>query len=63
MQWFKRWVVENLLDLWGDVMKYVIIEDRLLRALRMKWQDAKISKFEYYNANINNIGPNTSKKC
>ena len=44
-------------------MKYMIIEDRSLRALRMKWQDAKISIFEYYIANMNNIGPNTSKKC
>mgnify|MGYP006970545269 CR=1 FL=1 len=43
-------------------MKYVIIEDRLLRALRMKGQDAKISKFEYYNANIDNNGPSTNKK-
>ena len=63
MKWFTRWVVKDLLELWGDVMKYMIIEDRSLRALRMKWQDAKISIFEYYIANMNNIGPNTSKKC
>ena len=37
-------------------MKYVIIADRLLEALWMKWQDAnvrKIATLEYYIANIN----------
>ena len=31
----------------------MITEGRLLEALRMKWQDAKLSKLEYYIANIN----------
>ena len=43
MKWFKRWGVKDLLELLGDAMKYVIIEDRLLEALKKKWQDCKIS--------------------
>ena len=45
--------VKDLLDLSGNAMKYMIIEDRLLHALRMKWQDANMSHFGYYIANIN----------
>ena len=53
MKWINVWV-KYLLELYGDVMKYVIIEDRLLEALRMNWQDAKFSNLlEYYIANIN----------
>ena len=52
MKWFKIWGVKDILELLGDIMKYVIIEDRLLEAPRMKWQDAKISKLECYIANI-----------
>ena len=52
MKWFKRWGVEDLSEFFGDVMKYVIIEDRLIKALKMKWQDAKMSKLEYYIANM-----------
>ena len=34
--------VEDLVELFGDAMKYVIIEDGLLESLRIKWQDAKM---------------------
>ena len=36
MKWFKIWLVKDLLELSSDAMKYVIIEDRLLEALRVK---------------------------
>ena len=42
-----------LLELSGDAMKYVTINDRLLGTLRMKWQDAEMWKLEYYIANVN----------
>ena len=42
-----------MIELPSDAMKYVIIEGRLLDALRMQWQDAKMSKLEYYIANSN----------
>ena len=29
MKWFKRWGVKDLLELSGDAMKYVILEDKL----------------------------------
>ena len=47
MKWFMRWVVKDLLVLSSDAMKHVISTDRLLEAVRMKWQDAKMSKLEY----------------
>ena len=53
MKWFKRWGVKDLLELSGDAMKYVIIEDRLIEALRMKCHDGKMSNFECYVVNIN----------
>ena len=53
MKWFKRWGVKDRLQLPSDAMKYVIIEDRLLEALRMKWQDDKMSELECYFAYIN----------
>ena len=37
----------------GDGVKYVISENKLLEARRMKWEDAKMSKLYYYIANIN----------
>ena len=42
MKWCKRWRVKDQLELLGDVMKYVIIENKFQQALRMKWQDAKM---------------------
>ena len=45
--------VKDLLDRLGDAMKYVIIEDRLLEARRMKWQDGKMLHLRYYIANVN----------
>ena len=54
MKWFKRWGVKDLLALSGNATKYVINENRLLEALRMKWQYAKMSNLEY---NIPNINP------
>ena len=53
MKSFKRWIVKDLLELSSDAMKYVIIKDRLLEALRMKWQDTKMSKMKYNIANAN----------
>ena len=52
-KWFERWGVKDLLEIPGDAMKYVIIEDRLLEALRMKWQDTNMSKMKYNIANAN----------
>mgnify|MGYP000217464908 CR=1 FL=1 len=37
----------------NNVMKYIIIDDRLLVTIRMKVQDAKMSNLEYYIANVN----------
>ena len=34
MKWFKRWGVKDQLELSGDAIKYAIIEDRLLEAIR-----------------------------
>ena len=36
-------------------MWYVMIEERLVESLRMKWEDAKRTKLEYYIANVNLI--------
>ena len=44
---------EDVLELSGDAMMYVVIDDRLLGTLVMKWQDAKVSKLEYYIENTN----------
>ena len=56
MKLFKRWRVKDLLKLLGDVMKYLIIEDRKLDSVRMKLQDVKMSNLEYYIANVNPQG-------
>ena len=40
-------------ELLGDAMHYVMIEERLVESLRMKWEDAKRTKLEYYIANVN----------
>ena len=45
--------VRDLLKHSCDAMKDMVIEDRLLEALRIKWKDAKMSKLEYYITNIN----------
>ena len=45
--------VDDLLELLGDVMHYVMIEERLVEYKRMKWEDAKRKKLEYYIANVN----------
>ena len=52
-KWFKRWDVEDLLKLSSGVMKYIVIEERLMDPLRKTWKDAKRTKLEYYIANIN----------
>ena len=52
IKWFKRQGVKDLSELAGDAMKYLTISGRLLQATRMKTQDAKISKLEYYIANV-----------
>ena len=49
----KRWTLDDLLQLSGDAMHYVMIEERLVESLRMKWEDAKRTKLEYYIANVN----------
>ena len=41
IKWFK--IIKYLLELYGDVMKYVIIEDRLAKVLMTKWQDDTMS--------------------
>ena len=40
------------MELSYDAMKHVIIKDILLETLRMKAQDAKMSKLKYYIANV-----------
>ena len=45
--------MEDLLEFSRDVMKYVVIEERLMDPLMNKWKDAKSTKLEYYIANIN----------
>ena len=52
-KWLRRWGVDELLELLGNVMQYVIIEERLMESLRKKSEDAKRTKLEYYIANIN----------
>ena len=56
--------LKHLLDHIGDAMKYIIMEDRLLEILRIKWQDSKMSNLEYCIVSTiltpNNC-PNTSK--
>ena len=56
MKCFKRWRIKDLLETSIGAMKYVTIEIRSLEALSVKWQVAKMSKFEY---SIANVGPNT----
>ena len=50
---FKRWGVDDLLELLGDAMHYVMIEERLVESLKIKWEDATRTKQEYYIANVN----------
>ena len=52
-KWFRRWGVEDLLELPSDAMQDSIIEERLIESLRMSWGDAKRFKLEYYITNIN----------
>ena len=33
--------MDDLLELLDDAMHYVMIEERLMESLRMKWEDAK----------------------
>ena len=51
-KWITRWGVDNLLELSGNVMQYVMIVERLVESLRMKWEDDKRTKLEYYIANV-----------
>ena len=51
MKQFKRQGVKDLLELSSDAMEYVIIKNKLLEALRMKWQDVRMSNMEHYIAN------------
>ena len=51
MKWLKRWKVKDLSKLSSDTMKYMFIEDRSINALRMQWQDAKMSNLEYDTTN------------
>ena len=53
LKWFNIWGVNDLLELTHHAMKYVITKDILLEALRMKWQDTKMSKMKYNIANAN----------
>ena len=46
--------VDDLLELSGDAMHYVMIEKRPVESLRMKWEDAKRTKLEY---SITNVDP------
>ena len=52
-KWFRIWGVGDLLEFSNDAMHYVMIEQWLVESLRMKWEDAKRTKLEYYIANVN----------
>ena len=45
--------MDDLLELSGNAMQYVMIEESLVESLRMKREDAKRTKIEYYIANVN----------
>ena len=45
--------MEDLLELSSEAMQYVVIEERLMKPQRQKWEDAKRIKLEYCIANIN----------
>ena len=53
-KWFWRWGVDDLLELLDDATHYIMYEERLVESLRMKWEDCKRTKVEYYIANVNN---------
>ena len=42
-----------MVEVSSDVMKFVVIEEKLMRPLRKKWKVAKRIKLECYIANIN----------
>ena len=44
--------MDDLLELSGNGMQYVMIKERLVESLRMKWEDCKRTKLEYYIANL-----------
>ena len=50
MKCFKRWGAKYRLELSGDTMKYVIIEDKLVEAPMTR---CEILELECYVANIN----------
>ena len=35
-KWFRRWGMDDLLELSGNAMQYAMIEERLVESLRMK---------------------------
>ena len=45
----------GILELSSDAIKYLIIVNKLVATIRMKSQDAKKSKLEYYNTNIKKL--------
>ena len=45
--------VDDLLELLGYTVYFVMIEERLVESLRMRWEDAKGAKLDYYIENIN----------
>ena len=53
--------MDDLLELSGNAMQYVMIEERLVESLRMKWDDAKRTNLEYYIANVK--GLNIKQEC
>ena len=40
--------MENLVEVSSDVMKYIVIEERLMELLRKKWEDAKKDKIKVF---------------
>ena len=66
-KWFERWKVKDPLELSGDTIKYVIIEDRLIEAPRMKlkYYIAKMLKCQHWNITLQmlNVGTNTGKNA
>ena len=52
-KWFKRWGVDDLLELSSDAMKYANIKERVMEPQTKKWEDATRTTLEFYITNVN----------
>ena len=51
-KWFRRWGVDDLLELSGDVMHYVMIEERLVESLKMLRGQSKNTMWQMSTVNV-----------